>query len=85
MERGTIFLPRYVKNKTSYERLLFIMIGMNSILVYVGSELLEGMFPFGWKGMELSHIEFLISNVISVSLWCLVAYYWYIIKFFVKI
>ncbi|XP_011410226.1 PREDICTED: heparan-alpha-glucosaminide N-acetyltransferase-like isoform X2 [Amphimedon queenslandica] len=63
----------------------FFYPGMNSILVYVGSELLEGTFPFGWKGMEDSHIEFLISNVISVSLWCLVAYYWYFINFFVKI
>lgn len=58
---------------------------MNSIMVYVGSELLEGIFPFGWSGMESSHLEFLISNVISVGLWTLIAYYWYIIKFFVKI
>ena len=59
--------------------------GMNSILVYVGSELLERMFPFGWKGMEDSHLEFLASNVVSVLLWALVAYYWYAIEFFVKI
>ena len=83
MERGTVFLPRYRNAKTNI--IFFIMAGMNSILVYVGSELLEGTFPFGWKGMEDSHIEFLISNVISVSLWCLVAYYWYFINFFVKI
>ena len=58
---------------------------MNSILVYVGSELLEGLFPFGWDGMRSSHMDFLASNIISVSLWTVIAYYWYVIKFFVKI
>ena len=58
---------------------------MNSILVYVGSELLEGMFPFGWYGMKTSHFEFLASNIISVGLWTAIAYYWYTINFFVKI
>jgi heparan-alpha-glucosaminide N-acetyltransferase len=63
----------------------FVYPGMNSIMVYVGSELLEGIFPFGWNGMKSSHGVFLTSNIISVSLWCLIAYYWYTIKFFVKI
>ena len=62
-----------------------LCVGMNSILVYVGSELLEGHFPFGWKGMENSHLEFLASNLISISLWLLIAFYWYTIDFFVKI
>lgn len=69
----------------SLMKIISLCIGMNSILVYVGSELLAGMFPFGWSGMETSHLEFLVSNVISVLLWALIAYYWYIIGFFVKI
>ena len=62
-----------------------MIVGMNSILVYVGSELLEGMFPFGWRGMMNSHFDLLASNVVSVLLWALIAYYWYTIEFFVKI
>lgn len=62
-----------------------LLVGMNSILVYVGSELLYGYFPFGWKGMRDSHLEYLASNLISVSLWLLIAFYWYSIDFFVKI
>ena len=58
---------------------------MNSILVYVGSELLEGIFPFGWSGMNGSHLEYLSSNIFSVAIWSLIAYYWYTIQFFVKI
>ena len=58
---------------------------MNSILVYIGSELLEGFFPFGWNGMENTHLEYLASNLISISLWLLIAFYWYSIDFFVKI
>ena len=60
-------------------------VGMNSILIYVGSELLEGMFPFGWNSMKDSHMQYLISNIISVMIWSLIAYYWYSIDFFVKI
>ena len=59
--------------------------GMNSILVYVGSELLEHYFPFSWEGRENSHLELLSSNLVGVSLWLLISYYWYWIGFFVKI
>lgn len=59
--------------------------GMNSILVYVGSEVLQNYFPFSWEQQEDSHLELLFANIIGVSLWIGIAYYWYSIQFFVKI
>jgi heparan-alpha-glucosaminide N-acetyltransferase len=59
--------------------------GMNSILVYVGSEILQGYFPFSWQQQSNSHLDLLFANLIAVGLWILIAYYWFRIDFFVKI
>ena len=59
--------------------------GMNSIIVYVGSELLQNYFPFSWKGQSDSHLNLLAANLVAVSIWLIISYYWYWIGFFVKI
>ena len=60
-------------------------IGMNSIMVYCGSELLQDYFPFSWRHNNETHFSLLSSNVVAVGLWILIAYYCYRLKFFVKI
>lgn len=59
--------------------------GSNSIIVYVGHSLLEGYFPFSVYNQEKTHLTFLASNLVAVSLWILISYYWHCIEFFVKI
>ena len=59
--------------------------GMNSIIVYVGSELLQNYFPFSWKEQNDSHLNLLAANLVAVSIWLIISYYWYWIGFFVKI
>lgn len=57
--------------------------GMNAILMYIGSELLGGMYPFYWHftGMN-THFMFLLANVWNAALWNCVAYYLYLRKIF---
>lgn len=45
--------------------------GMNSIVVYAGSEILGGYFPFtAAQGPAfMSHAEYLVSNIVGVA-WC---------------
>eukprot|EP00118_Oscarella_pearsei_P026707 m.310317 g.310317 ORF g.310317 m.310317 type:complete len:615 (+) comp50868_c0_seq1:21-1865(+) len=64
----------------------FVYPGMNSIAVYCGHELVDGHFPFAysWPG-EMNHANELASSLIGTTLWVLIAYYMYIIDFFVKI
>ena len=54
-------------------------------MVYVGSELLQGYFPFSWSSQGDSHAQFLSANLVGVACWLLIAYYWHWIGFFVKI
>ncbi|XP_065909111.1 heparan-alpha-glucosaminide N-acetyltransferase-like [Dysidea avara] len=63
----------------------FIYPGMNSIMVYCGSELLHGYFPFSWEQEHPTHFSRLASNLVGVGLWIVIAYYCFRIKFFVKI
>ena len=60
-------------------------IGMNSILVYMGHEILHQYFPFGVYDEKNTHLTFLFSNLISVCIWLLISYYWFSVQFFVKI
>lgn len=48
--------------------------GLNSILLYVGHELTEGIFPFGWTPVGHSHEEHLLMNLWGASLWGFIAY-----------
>lgn len=64
----------------------FIFPGMNSILVYVGSEILNNYFPFSWtvRG-HVQHAELLAMNLVGTTAWIIISYYLHYIKFFVKI
>lgn len=60
--------------------------GMNSILVYVGSEILGRYFPFSWNvSGHVQHAELLAMNLVGTAVWLIISYYLYSIKFFVKI
>ena len=59
--------------------------GMNSILVYVSSDIFYNYFPFMWAEQGNSHLNYLSANIVAVVLWILLSYYWYKIDFFVKI
>ncbi|XP_069493765.1 heparan-alpha-glucosaminide N-acetyltransferase [Ambystoma mexicanum] len=64
----------------------FFYPGMNSILVYVGHEILENYFPFSWKMKNSqSHTEHLTQNLLATSLWVLIAYVLYKKRIFWKI
>ena len=54
-------------------------------MVYVGSEIVNNFFPFSWEHQNDSHLNLLFANLIGVSIWIAIAYYWYWIGFFVKI
>ena len=64
----------------------FRYLGMNSILIYLGSEILEPYFPFSYNLNDAAtHASLLTMNTVAVSAWILIATYFYQIKFFVKI
>ncbi len=65
--------------------LLFPFPGMNSIVLYMGHEILSDFFPFGVYNQDTNHLTFLTSNLVGVAIWMLISYYWYTVKFFVKI
>ncbi|KAL5505238.1 hypothetical protein EMCRGX_G006640 [Ephydatia muelleri] len=49
--------------------------GMNSILVYMCSEVFQGFFPFSWTEQNDSHLKLLSANLVAVSVWVLLSYY----------
>ncbi|XP_029354860.1 heparan-alpha-glucosaminide N-acetyltransferase isoform X2 [Echeneis naucrates] len=60
--------------------------GMNSILVYVGHEVLEEYFPFRWHmANSQSHAEHLTQNLVATSCWVFISYVLYRKKVFWKI
>ncbi|XP_071954188.1 heparan-alpha-glucosaminide N-acetyltransferase-like [Antedon mediterranea] len=63
----------------------FYYAGMNSILLYVSHEVFFGYFPLSWAPYKGTHAEYLAMNLIGTSIWVLVAYHCYTIKFFLKI
>ena len=63
----------------------FLYLGMNSILIYVGSDILQPYFPFSYKIENYNHNTMLTCTTVGVVSWIIVAYYFYRIKFFVKI
>ncbi len=62
----------------------FIYLGMNSILMYVGHELLGNYFPFTFDA-PATHLGQLAQNLLGASTWLVIAYYCYEIKFFIAI
>ncbi|KAJ8000548.1 hypothetical protein DPEC_G00181250 [Dallia pectoralis] len=64
----------------------FFYPGMNSILVYVGHEILEDYFPFRWRMADSrSHAEHLTQNLLATSCWVLISFVLYRKKIFWKI
>ncbi|XP_071495380.1 heparan-alpha-glucosaminide N-acetyltransferase-like [Diadema antillarum] len=63
----------------------FFFVGMNSIAAYCGSEVMASYFPFTWDPVYGTHAELLAMDVLATSLWVLITYYMYTIKFFVKV
>ena len=62
-------------------------VGMNSIVVYVSSEVFGNYFPFQSSiGPSFSsHAEFLTSNVVGVLAWIAFSRYLYLHKIFVNV
>ena len=58
--------------------------GLNPILVYVGHEVLYGRWPFGFKNSG-SHMMMVLSNLLTVALWNVIAYLCFKWNFFLKL
>lgn len=58
--------------------------GMNSIVVYVGHDLLWRLFPINWE-IEHIHWKLLLQDVWGAGIWCFIAYLMFRKKFFVAI
>ena len=78
-------MKRYNEKEEDFYKQSLFCAGMNSIIVYMGSELLQNYFPFSWEGQNDSHLNLLAANLVAVSIWLVTSYYWYWIGFFVKI
>jgi len=65
----------------------FIYVGMNSILIYVGHELLGGYFPFSFhtENSYSSHSLLLASSLLGVMSWLFIAYVLFRQKIFINI
>ena len=85
IERSMMFISELLSTQFSLSLSLSLSAGMNSIIVYVCHEVLEHYFPFSWVGQRDSHLSFLSANLVGTCTWMLIAYYWYLIGFFVKI
>lgn len=51
--------------------------GMNSILLYLGHEMCEKMFPWSWRPFTQSHAELLAMNMWGCGLWILASFILY--------
>jgi len=60
----------------------FHFAGMNSILMYIGHEMVSGMLPWSWKPFSESHAEQLTMNMWGAGLWMLTSYLLYKKRFF---
>lgn len=60
----------------------FHWLGSNSIIIYTGSEIFAGYFPFGFSYGDKDHYKLLLSNCIGVSLWIIIAGYLFNKKIF---
>jgi len=51
--------------------------GMNSILLYIGHEMVDGMIPWTWAPISGSHAELLAMNLWGAGLWVFTSYVLY--------
>ena len=59
--------------------------GLNSILLYVGHELTNGVFPFGWHPVGVDHGSHLLMNLWATSLWGMIAYVCHLKKIYISV
>ncbi|CAH1098452.1 unnamed protein product [Psylliodes chrysocephalus] len=59
--------------------------GMNPIVLYVGHELMDHTFPFGWKPVDRTHGTFLFMNLWGTFLWFVISIWLYKHDLFFKI
>jgi len=59
--------------------------GMNSILLYIGHEMVDGMIPWSWKPFSESHAEQLAMNMWGAGLWIITSYVLYKKKVFLAL
>jgi len=59
--------------------------GMNSILLYVGHEMVSGMFPWSWRPFTTSHSEMLAMNMWGAGLWVITSFVLYNKKIFLAV
>ena len=57
---------------------------MNSIFVYVGSEILENMIPVSFA-VSQTHMDQLFMNLWSTSFWVIIAAYMYYKKIYISV
>ena len=62
----------------------FSYMGMNSILIYIGSIILHHFFPFSYNTRQ-THGHLLREDMIGTACWVIIAVYLYRVKFFWKI
>jgi heparan-alpha-glucosaminide N-acetyltransferase len=62
-------------------------VGMNSIVIYSGHEILQGFFPFtAFQAVNFaSHAEAMASNAAGALCWVMIARYLYLRKIFINI
>lgn len=60
--------------------------GMNAIVMYVGSEIFDKMYPFYWHIESMNtHFMFLLRDIWTTIIWVLVAHYLYARKIFINL
>ncbi|XP_071492619.1 heparan-alpha-glucosaminide N-acetyltransferase-like [Diadema antillarum] len=59
--------------------------GMNTMLLYIGAEIMTSYLPFSWTLIVGNHAEYIFMGYWSMTLWVCIAYIAYRKKFFVKI
>lgn len=59
--------------------------GMNSLVVYIGHELVHGSFPFSWQCPVESHWCYLFMNLWGTALWVLFTWRMYLRELFISV
>jgi heparan-alpha-glucosaminide N-acetyltransferase len=63
-------------NISDFVIIIFFFLGMNSILLYMGHELLHNNFPINWHVAPV-HRNLLLVDTYGTVVWLVVAFYCY--------
>ena len=63
----------------------FFYAGMNPLVLYVGHELLKGIFPFSWTLESQTHAAYLGMSLWGTGLWMVIAIFMYKKNIFLRI